>query len=94
MSLLLLQDGIVWLIDVVGNLCRCTGYRPILEGFSSFTKSACPMGAKCCKNGGSGCDDNSQSDGGGETELRYDPSQEPIFPPELKVTLGCSKQGV
>ncbi|XP_076033762.1 xanthine dehydrogenase rosy [Oratosquilla oratoria] len=42
-----------------GNLCRCTGYRPILEGFRTFTKEAQqeqqPQGCgrkDCCKLNG------------------------------------------
>ncbi|CAG9798537.1 unnamed protein product [Chironomus riparius] len=71
-----------------GNLCRCTGYRPIIEGYRTFTKEyACGMGDKCCKVTGNGCN--------GEVEDKlfepsqfapYNPSQEPIFPPELKLT--------
>ncbi|KAG8443857.1 hypothetical protein GDO86_009156 [Hymenochirus boettgeri] len=33
-----------------GNLCRCTGYRPILEGFKTFTKEGC-----CGKRTENGC---------------------------------------
>ncbi|XP_037955545.1 xanthine dehydrogenase-like [Teleopsis dalmanni] len=80
-----------------GNLCRCTGYRPILEGYKTFTKEfSCAMGDKCCKVNGNGdgngnsCNDNSSNNVDDKLFekskfLPFDPSQEPIFPPELQL---------
>ncbi|XP_075158749.1 xanthine dehydrogenase-like [Haematobia irritans] len=77
-------------ISFQGNLCRCTGYRPILESYKTFSKEySCAMGNECCKVNGEKCN-------GDESQLLVDdklfeksefvpldPSQEPIFPPEL-----------
>lgn len=73
-----------------GNLCRCTGYRPIIEGYKTFTKEfACGMGENCCKNKKNACANGEEQ----RDELYdvnewtpHDPSQEPIFPPELAVS--------
>ena len=35
-----------WNMHWTGNLCRCTGYRPIMDGFKTFCKDY------CCKQGG------------------------------------------
>ncbi|KAM8934726.1 LOW QUALITY PROTEIN: aldehyde oxidase-like [Pelodytes ibericus] len=76
-----------------GNLCRCTGYRPIVDGCKTFCNKA-----DCCQakengaylnglsehaNGGNGLDKICTGLFKEEGFLPLDPTQELIFPPEL-----------
>ncbi|KAM4627024.1 aldehyde oxidase-like isoform 1-T1 [Discoglossus pictus] len=76
-----------------GNLCRCTGYRPIIDGCKTFcNKTDCCQvkeNGQCCMNG---IDKNQDSAEGvnictglfkEESFLPLDPTQDLIFPPEL-----------
>lgn len=75
---------------ISGNLCRCTGYRPILEGLMTLTtcdkiSNGCPIGNKCCMKTKKIENDTEDNMSSSSEFLPYDPSQEPIFPPELIV---------
>ncbi|XP_076008116.1 aldehyde oxidase 6 [Genypterus blacodes] len=74
---------------LAGNLCRCTGYRPIVDGCRTFCQEA-----NCCQvNGSKECclSRDTNTEAGQEAPklfdmdglLPLDPTQELIFPPEL-----------
>lgn len=69
-----------------GNLCRCTGYRPIIDGYRTFTKEfKCGMGDKCCKVNGNTNEDEDVLFEPSKFQP-FDSTQEPIFPPELLIS--------
>ncbi|KAM9767058.1 aldehyde oxidase 1-like isoform 2-T2 [Menidia menidia] len=75
---------------LAGNMCRCTGYRPIVDGCRTFCQEAdcCRAngGAQCCLNGeekAAGAEDEKPRLFDQDQFLPLDPTQELIFPPEL-----------
>ncbi|KAK3754124.1 hypothetical protein RRG08_024197 [Elysia crispata] len=82
-----------------GNLCRCTGYRPILDGLYPFTgcKTQCGLGDSCCQSRKGDLDlepemptretfslEKERRGACPDEPLLYDPTQELVFPPQLK----------
>ncbi|KAM8934727.1 aldehyde oxidase 1-like [Pelodytes ibericus] len=73
-----------------GNLCRCTGYRPILDGCKTFSKDCC-LNRRDNENMLPEMKDSPKLFNK-EDFLPLDSTQELIFPPELMLSLSRPKK--
>uniref|UniRef100_A0AAR2L5Q6 FAD-binding PCMH-type domain-containing protein n=1 Tax=Pygocentrus nattereri TaxID=42514 RepID=A0AAR2L5Q6_PYGNA len=66
-----------------GNLCRCTGYRPIIDGYRTFCEVISSFISGFLHAVGESLEPFRTETSGKEKLLPLDPTQELIFPPEL-----------
>ena len=71
-----------------GNLCRCTGYRPILDSFRTFSKELSPRDSnnnnECTRESNNSLKPNKSCRLADFTELKpYDPNLDIPFPTDL-----------